>query len=106
MQEHVIEGLRLYLQPDLEQIQQDLNQAQDDLRQLHTDLAEAVWRSVLPELPQLLEQHANTQDIDAVVNSLNEWINVAFEQQVAIQLDAYGLNLDSLSKIEKPKNAV
>ncbi|MCG2907125.1 hypothetical protein KZ290_27240, partial [Escherichia coli] len=28
LQEHVIEGLRLYLQPDLEQIQQDLNQAQ------------------------------------------------------------------------------
>lgn len=101
LQEHIIEGLRFYLQPDLEHIQQDLKQAQDDLRQLHTDLAEAIWRSVLPELPQLLEQHANTQDIDAVVNSLNEWINVAFEQQVAIQLDAYGLNLDSLSKIKK-----
>ncbi|AOA57911.1 GTPase [Acinetobacter larvae] len=47
------------------------------------------WRRVVPQLPTLLQQHAYTQDLDAVYSTVSEWANQALNEQLAVQLVDY-----------------
>lgn len=93
LQEHVIDSFKDYIKLDLEKIKLEIVQAKHQLLTQQTQLAEAVWRSVLPELPVLLEQHAATQAIDDVIETLNQWLHQAFTEQGLVILKGYDLKI-------------
>lgn len=89
LQEHVLEDFTLSIEPFVVKLQCRLEQARQNLLIQKEALAEAVWRQILPELPVLLAQHAQHQQIDAVLFTLAEWLQDAFNQQVQQQLADY-----------------
>ncbi|WP_130802025.1 dynamin family protein [Acinetobacter ihumii] len=92
LQEQVLEAFVQDIQPISDQVQLSLHHMQTALLQQQRRIAEQVWKSVLPELPQLLEQHASTQAIDQVYTTLNQWLAEARDQHVQQQLADYRLH--------------
>lgn len=93
LQEHVLEAFIQQTEPTADQVQASLNHAQTALIQQQRHIAEGVWRSVVPELPQLLEQHAATQAVDAVYATLTQWVQDAWVLQVQQQLADYSVEI-------------
>lgn len=92
LQEQVLETLVQQIQPVSDQLQTCLDHMQTALLQQQRRIAEDVWKSVLPELPQLLEQHASTQAIDQVYTTLNQWLAEARDQHIQQPLADYRLH--------------
>ncbi|MBK0065053.1 MULTISPECIES: dynamin family protein [unclassified Acinetobacter] len=92
LQEQVLEAFVQEIEPDLDQLQLCLHHMQIALLQQQRHIAEDVWRKVLPELPQLLEQYAATRGIDQVYITLTQWLADAFTQQVQQQLVDYQID--------------
>jgi predicted GTPase len=56
-------------------------------------LANAVWRSVMPTLPELLEKHSAARDVNAILVSVSRTIAEAFSQEAAKRLCDYDVEL-------------
>ncbi|KDB07227.1 GTP1/OBG protein [Burkholderia sp. lig30] len=66
----------------------------------------AVWRSVVPALPALLETHAATRDAAAIRNSLSDSVFDAFCREASGQLADYAVEPDaSLARIQLDDDA-
>jgi GTPase SAR1 family protein len=89
LQEQVFETFIHEIEPLSDQLQASLNHAQTALLQQQRHIAEGVWRSVVPELPQLLELHATVQAVDAVYDTVTQWLADALALQVQQQLADY-----------------
>lgn len=98
LQEQVLDALIQHIELIADQLQTSLNHAQAALLQQQRHIAEGVWRSIVPELPQLLEQHATTQAVDQVYTTVMAWLEQAFAQQIQQQLTDY--RLDATDKIQ------
>jgi predicted GTPase len=63
--------------------------ALDGLERQQEQIANAVWRSVVPTLPELLEKHAATRDVTAICRSLSRSIFASFSHEANRQLSDY-----------------
>lgn len=94
LQEHVVDDFTAHIEPILDQLHFKLAQAILDLAQQQVHLVEVVWRSVLPELPELLDQYAETQAVDRVIETLNERLRDIFSEQIKQQLSDYYVEIN------------
>jgi predicted GTPase len=69
--------------------------ALSQLERQQEQITQAVWRSVMPTLPDLLEQHAATRDVTAVCNGLTQSILTSFSREVSGQLGDYVIELEA-----------
>lgn len=66
LDEHVAADLREQLRPRLSALRRAAEQAEQDLPRRRELFLGSAWRSVIPELPALLERYAAARDVDAV----------------------------------------
>ncbi|OUY06208.1 dynamin family protein [Acinetobacter populi] len=93
LQEQVLETFIQDIVPLSDQLQATLNHAQTALQQQHRHIAEGIWRKVVPELPQLLEQHAITQAVNTIYATITQWLEEACAQQVQQHLADYRVEM-------------
>ncbi|GAA5006746.1 hypothetical protein GCM10023206_12420 [Acinetobacter puyangensis] len=93
LQEQVLETFIQEIVPLSDQLQATLNHAQTALQQQHRHIAEGIWRKVVPELPQLLEQHAITQAVNTVYATITQWLEEVCAQQVQQHLADYRVEM-------------
>lgn len=76
------------------------------LERQQEQIAKAVWRSVMPTLPELLDEHAAARDVTAILNYLSQAIFESFSREVARQLSDYTVEPDtSLAEIKLDEDA-
>lgn len=89
LEENVLRTLCVDAMSMLEQLQSLSKAALDDLERQHEQMVQSVWRSVVPALPDLLEQHAATRDVAAICASLSQSISASFSREVNQRLVDY-----------------
>lgn len=89
LEENVMGTLGVDAREMLAQLQSLSGAALDHLERQQAQIAQSVWRSVVPALPDLLEQHAATRDVAAIRNSLSHAISASLAREVNQQLSDY-----------------
>lgn len=89
LEENVLRTLCVDTMSMLAQLQSLSKAALNDLERQHEQIVQSVWRSVVPALPDLLEQHAATRDVAAICNSLSQSIAASFSREVSQRLGDY-----------------
>jgi len=89
LQEQVLEPIQQSLNPMLAQIEQLRHEMQAELPVLQEKIIANTWRMVIPDLAALLVQHAATQDLEAVCETVALWADTALSAQLAEYLTDY-----------------
>ncbi|GAB2454740.1 hypothetical protein GCM10027082_01380 [Comamonas humi] len=92
LEEDVLGSLQAQVLPALAALGQALNEEDGALEQQQERIVKAAWRSVVPELPQLLERYADSQDAGAVCAEVSQWVSEAVERQLQEHLGCYELS--------------
>ncbi|OTG85474.1 hypothetical protein B9T31_11805 [Acinetobacter sp. ANC 4558] len=100
LQEQILEPLTLIFDAALNQIQQKTQTMQLNLSQQKERIITQTWRNIVPQLPTLLVQHAQTQSIHRVLETVNVWTNETLHLQLQEHLTDYLLPEISLIKLE------
>lgn len=100
LQESAIGSLQTEIVPRLQALDAALQATQMTLGQRQEGIANAVWRRVVPTLPELLEKHAATQDVESVCLELSQSLLDAFSGEVEGQLACFHIDIDvSLARV-------
>ncbi|WP_052007403.1 dynamin family protein [Burkholderia paludis] len=91
LQENAADAVRRDVYPLLDEAETVAQAALDDFEPLQSRLANAVWRSVVPTLPGLLDAYAETRDSGALYGSLSRSIDAAFLKEASVRLVDYAL---------------
>lgn len=102
LQEQVLAGLQAGTVPALEDVRQALQAEREAMELRETRIVQAAWRDVIPELPQLLEQHAPQRNVQAVCAEVAALVTHAFERQASAHLGGYALAPAAPVQIELP----
>jgi len=97
VQENVFGSLHTEILPQLDALARSLQSHLDALLQRADDLAQAVWRSVLPALPAMLEKYASTRGAQAVRDTLSQSLCEAFKGAETASLSEFAVSLDESS---------
>ncbi|SDR34948.1 50S ribosome-binding GTPase [Paraburkholderia fungorum] len=89
LEENVLGTLCVDAMSMLAQLQSLSAAALDDLERQQEHIIRSVWRSVVPTLPDLLEQHSATRDVKAICNSLSQTVTASFSREVNQRLGDY-----------------
>lgn len=96
LEENVLGMLCADVLPLLAELSASSQVALDLLERQEEDVTNAVWRSVVPMLPGLLEAHAAARDVDAICNALSQSIVEIISRAVNEQLAGYVVVPDAL----------
>jgi predicted GTPase len=91
LQEDVLAPLQAQTLPALQGLQQLVQDELDALPARRARIVQLAWREVMPGLPALLEQHAASDEVDAVLASLHAQLMHAFERHARAVLDSHVL---------------
>lgn len=91
LQEAVLEPIEELLQQSLSVLTQMTQNMQIELTQQQDKIIANTWRAILPQVPRLLEEHASTQAIDAVTQTIVQWAEQHLTEQLHQQLKDYRL---------------
>ena len=106
LEENVIGQLQRDVLQLLDELYASAQAARESLERQRTQVADAVWRSVVPTLPALLDVHAATRDVDAIGRVLSRSALDAFTREVGRRLTDYVVVNDvSLAHIEVADDA-
>ncbi|KXU83599.1 hypothetical protein CR51_42415 [Caballeronia megalochromosomata] len=65
------------------------------LEEQQAQIANAVWRSVVPTLPQLLDAHSQTRDVAAILDGLSKSVFESFSREAHARLADYDIRQDT-----------
>ena len=91
LEESVLGGLHAKTLPALAALRQTLRDEILALELRQARIVQRAWRSVIPELPRLLDLHVQSQDVEAVCTQLAHLVRDALRQQLREQLGGYDL---------------
>ncbi|RKP56007.1 dynamin family protein [Pararobbsia silviterrae] len=83
LEENVLGALERDVSPMLTELDASLRGALTALELQKTQMANALWRSVMPTLPALLDTHAATHDVTAMCRALSESVREAFSREAS-----------------------
>ncbi len=86
LEENVLDTLCCEVLPSLSELHASSKSSLAMLEERLDHVNNAVWRTVLPTLPGLLEKYAPTRDVAALCNSLSELMFAAFSFETGKQL--------------------
>ena len=89
LEEKVVGTLSAEVLPLLAELSLSSQVALERLDRKEEEIAGAVWRSVVPTLPGLLEQHAAARDVSATCHALSQAILDCFSLEAGEQLAGY-----------------
>lgn len=89
LQEQVLAPLQAHTLPALTALHHVLEQERAALPARQSRLVQAIWRTLIPDLPALLEQHAPTRDVATVCATLAQRLTAALTQQAPLLLAPY-----------------
>lgn len=92
LQESVLVPAQDILQQSLLTLTQLTEQMQTELAQQQDRIIAQAWRAIVPQVPRLLEEHASTQAIEAVTQTLMQWAEQHLAEQLQQQLTAYQIS--------------
>ena len=102
LDEQVLGRLQTRTLVALAELAQSLQSEIDSMPAHQARLVQMAWREVIPELPTLLEQHAEQRDVEAVCAELALMTITAFERQGKRQLKDYVLPVACSAHIALP----
>lgn len=106
LEENVIGQLQRDVLPLLDELYASAQAARESLEQQRTQVADAVWRSIVPTLPALLDAHAATRDVGVICRVLSRSVFDAFTREIGRRLiDYVVVNDASLAHIEVADDA-
>lgn len=91
LQEQIVDPMQQLMDQMLGQLRQVSAEMHSSLAALPEKMIANIWRSVVPELASLLEQHAATQDVNLVCETVQLWADEALSQQCIAHLADYHL---------------
>jgi hypothetical protein len=91
LEENVAGVLQRAVFPRLDEIETAAHAAVTNLRQQQFEIASSVWRTVMPVLPRLLDEYANTRDAKAMYDGLALLISESFRSEATERLGDYVL---------------
>jgi predicted GTPase len=104
LEEQVLGMLRREVLPLLAELNVALRAAMERIEPQREQIAAAVWRGVIPALPELLDTYSATRDLDAICRSLSRSIFEAFSGAANAQLADHAVEPAlSLAQIELPE---
>lgn len=89
LQENILGSLQTETLSALISFRQTLNTENEALAQKQAHIVQAAWRSVIPELEDLLESCGETDNVQMVCSTVTELMEISFRQQVTAQLGDY-----------------
>jgi predicted GTPase len=89
LEENVMGTLCVDAMSMLAQLQSFSKAALDHLDRQQEQITQSVWRSVVPALPDLLEQHAATRNVASICNSLSQAIATSVSREMNQRLSDY-----------------
>jgi len=95
LEESVLGPLRAEVAPQCADLAAALRRERDQLEQKRLQLADAMWRSVVPALPGLLERHASSRNVQAVRDAVSRLAGEALDIAAGRVLGDYALRLDA-----------
>lgn len=104
LQEKVLEPSQAILEHSLSTLNQLAQDMQTALTPQQEKIIANAWRAIVPQVPNLLEQHASTQAIDAVTQALMQWAEHHLAEQLQQQLKAYQFDSTTAKKIALDQN--
>jgi len=94
LEEKVLHTLHSETLPCLKKLDCALESEQASLEQKKKRIITAVWRAVIPALPEFLEQHASARDTEAVCAAATKLLKDAVGRAIEYELSDYDLSLD------------
>lgn len=95
LEENVLGTLRKEILPSLERMRQQSEMALNTLEQSLPHITSAVARAALASLPNLLEQHKSSGDVQAVTRALSTQIMQALDHEVQTTLAEYDVEMNA-----------
>ena len=89
LEEKVMGALRADVAPLLTELNVVARAAIDSLETQQMQLADAVWRCILPTLPELLDTHAAARDLEAVRRRVTKALDDTFRNETGARLAGY-----------------
>lgn len=100
LQEQIVLPLQTDIMPQLLRLQQHIRTQAETLPQHIEQLIQQSWRTIIPNLPTQLEQHAKTQNLNALCAELNQQVEHMVSTQIDLQLADYQLQPDPITSIQ------
>ncbi|BBU32929.1 hypothetical protein BTHE68_66630 (plasmid) [Burkholderia sp. THE68] len=106
LEENVMGVLSRDVYSSLAELRASSDAAMAMLARQQENIADAVWRSVAPTLPALLDEHSSTRNVGAILGSLSQTMAESVSREVDRQLDDYVVHTDSsLARIDLDDDA-
>lgn len=94
LEENVLGGFSMEVLPSLAALVEMLNTELTVLPKKETQIVTAVWRQVIPLIPEVLDRYEATADVQAVYSEVRQQFLEALQQQIQQQLPGYLIELD------------
>jgi tRNA U34 5-carboxymethylaminomethyl modifying GTPase MnmE/TrmE len=93
LEETVLGAIKSSVQPALHRLVESLSQERERLQTLQPRLTKIVWRQVAPELPRMLEQHAQARDVTALCRELEDLLQESLAREVSLAIGEHDLHM-------------
>lgn len=94
LEENVMGALSSDIGALLVKLRASSDAALERLERQREQIANAVWRSVMPALPELLEEHSGSRNVTAILARLSELVQASYSHELATQLADYDIEPD------------
>ncbi|MFJ3056812.1 dynamin family protein [Herbaspirillum sp. NPDC087042] len=102
LQEEVLAPMQAHTLPALIALQHAVQTERDSLAARQARIVQLAWREIIPGLPELLEQHAQAGDVQAVCEALVQQLGAAFARHAQAVLEGHALVLPGAIRLEAP----